>query len=190
VNLALSEQDAALGELAQVTGELMVRPDFAPLLDIEGSRSPRREAMRSSLVLTEERMEVFTGPCVRHATWSCGDSAAVQKAADTCLARAGGCDGGVMDCPSALRCIEEACAEAERTPSPAVLAEQQLAQQEVDRCGTKHPLPYTRCSVVLADACLGLVGVVCESSAVAPDGKVLGKTSRDVHEVWLQRTGP
>ncbi|RKH50007.1 hypothetical protein D7V93_31145 [Corallococcus llansteffanensis] len=187
VNLALSEQAAALGKLAQGTEDTVARPKRGVLLGIEGS--PPREKMPSSLVLTEEEAEVFTGPCARHSEWSCGSSAAVRGAADTCRARAGGCDGGVMDCPSALRCSEEACAEAERSPSPAVRAEQQLAWQTVDRCGTE-PLPHTSCSVVLADACLGLVGVVCETSTVARDGKVLEKTSPEVGEVWLQRTEP
>lgn len=185
VNLALSEQAAALGELAQGTEDSVLRPRNDSLFGIEGS--PPREALPSSLVLTEEKAEVFTGPCARHQGWSCDSSVTVRGAADTCLARAGGCDGGAMDCPSALRCSEEACAEAQRSPSPAVRAEQQLAQQAVDRCGTE-PLPHTLCSVVLADACLGLVGVVCETSTVAHDGKVLEKASPRVGEVWLQRT--
>ena len=186
VNLALSEQ-AALGELGQGTEDTVARPKQDALLGLEGS--PPLEAVPSVLVLTEEEAEAFTGPCARRSEWSCDASAAVRGAAETCLARAGGCDGGVMDCPSALRCGEEACAKAERSPSPAVRAEQQLAQHAADRCGTEA-LPHTSCSVVLADACLGLVGVVCETATVAHDGKVLEKTSPQVGEVWLQRTEP
>ena len=187
VNLALSEQAAALGERVQGPDSTVSNPRPGYKLGIEGS--PPHKAVPSSLLELEEKGEVLTGSCVRHSAWSCDASDAVLGAANTCLARAGGCDGGVMDCPAALRCREEACAEAERTPSPAVRAEQQLAQQAMDRCG-KQPLPYTSCSVVLADACLGLVGVVCETATVAHDGKVLGKTSHEVSEVWLQRTEP
>jgi hypothetical protein len=99
--------------------------------------------------------------CDEQDAWSCDSSAAVAAEAKKCPASPAGTD------PSAEACRKSACDRATQRPWPAVVKERKAAAKEQRSChaGTEKISGQYGCEVAYANACTGLVGLICTGHA-------------------------
>jgi hypothetical protein len=107
--------------------------------------------------------------------WSCSGSEAVRVEAVRCI---GDAEAGMRSStelqtsPATVACYRKACERAEKTPWPAVTAEEKEHRKRIDSCyAGLSEIEDTRCVVVYADACAGFVGVYCTKTVDRNKGK-------------------
>lgn len=147
VRLALNEADASFEDGADLDGN--------ELEDDSASPVPRQVTSGNSLTFNESYSLEFSQYTCETDEWSCDKSLAVAAEAEACVHKAGtGSEG---------RCQEQACAHAQNRPSAAIAREQRAAERATNGC-YQHCSDSEQsydCSVAYANACTGLVGIVC-----------------------------
>jgi hypothetical protein len=147
VRLALNEADASFEDGEDLEGN--------ELEDDSGSAVPRQVASGNSFTFNGSySLELLQYVCEAD-EWSCDKSLAVAAEAEACVHKAGS--------GSEARCQEQACAHAQNRPSPAVSREQRAAERASDECYKQCAASEesSDCNVAYANACTGLVGIVC-----------------------------
>ena len=169
VKVALTPADAAwtedarlaLGSEDQLIGEL-TKPSPALPEEVEGWMT----------AITAFVQDAPRQPC-EYDRWACEKSDAVTDAARLCVAAAGSA-GDAGEPIEQTACFQKVCRELDRKPSKAVLREKRRAEKNAGRCEKASAgddgIRY-ECSIVHADACTGLVGIVCSSDGVEIRGK-------------------
>jgi hypothetical protein len=99
--------------------------------------------------------------------WTCETSDGVRAAAEACLKSGGaGGAGGAATPLEDSACFKKACAALDKHPSKAVARERRRADKTVSGC-SKDLLngigSHYLCSIVYANACTGLLAVLCDS---------------------------
>lgn len=175
VKLALSPAGAAWTEDARLAQESedqvlaqLTEPSPAIPEDVDGWLT----------VITAFEQDAPRHPC-EYDEWACEKSDAVKDAARICIAAAGSArDSGepIEQTP----CFHKLCHELDGKPSKAVLREKLRAAKNVRRCEASagNEGSSYECSIVSANACTGLVGIVCSSDRV----EIRGKTAVRVDE--------
>lgn len=147
VRLALTAADASFEDGEDLEGN--------ELESESASIVPRQVTSGGSLTFNESySLEVLQYVCEAD-EWSCEKSLVVAAEAEACLRKAGA--------GSETRCQEQACARAQNRPSAAVAREQREAERATNECNQHcaDSEESTDCSIAYANACTGLVGIVC-----------------------------
>jgi len=147
VRLALTEDDATFEDGEDLEGD--------DLDDDSASLLPRHIARGNSLTFNDSyNMELLQYVCEAD-EWSCEKSLAVAAEAEACVRKAGSGSEG--------RCQEQACTRAQSRPSAIIAREQHAAERATNECyqHCSDSEENHHCSVAYANACTGLVGIVC-----------------------------
>ena len=156
VRLALNEADASFEDGEDLNGD-----DFD---DGTASAGPRRVAFGNSLTFDGTNTSEHLQYVCEAEEWSCEKSAALATEAEQCTRKTGP--------GSETHCQELVCARANDRPSPAVRREQRAAEQATNECykSCADSDESHDCNVAYANACTGLVGIVCH-----------GRTGQAIH---------
>jgi hypothetical protein len=161
INIATSVEAARFDEKDNETyAHEQTSPDFAELTE---AFPPTPEVVED-----EESVTFFESYADTVNEWRCDEQAWSCERSDAVAAEAKKCVASPANAPSpADACHKAACDRAQHRPWPAVIKERKAATNAQRRCHASAPNSESEygCQIAYANACTGLVGLVCSGRA-------------------------
>ncbi|MEP6653257.1 MAG: hypothetical protein ABJA82_07855 [Myxococcales bacterium] len=155
----------------EMSDEATEEPDYASLSQAPAEK-PQIVDDGFLIFISSFQDEAHVGGCEDMTAWTCAGSDAVQAAARACLKSDHTPQGAAATAPEETACFKKVCAKLEKNPSAAVAREKRRAEQNAAQCAASAisgtGASYS-CGMVYANACTGLLAVVCSGSASAED---------------------